>query len=123
LVANNTFQDISAITFGFGIVSGPMIEGNIGSSIKMDYTVLGDTVDEAIHLAAFARDKHQAIAIEESIQPSADPSWDFEDAGEFEFSNLNKPIRIHTLSNFEPRKAKEPCPMTHEPERCAVFPL
>jgi NADH dehydrogenase FAD-containing subunit/class 3 adenylate cyclase/uncharacterized membrane protein YphA (DoxX/SURF4 family) len=106
LVANNTFQDISAITFGFGIVSGPMIEGNIGSSIKMDYTVLGDTVDEAIHLAAFARDKHQAIAIEESIQPSADPSWDFEDAGEFEFSNLNKPIRIHTLSNFEPRKAK-----------------
>ncbi|MFM8341750.1 MAG: BLUF domain-containing protein [Methylomonas sp.] len=45
LVAENIFQEASAIAFGFGIVSGSMIEGNIGSSIKMDYTVLGDTVD------------------------------------------------------------------------------
>lgn len=100
LVANNTQQGLSAIAFGFGIVSGSVIEGNIGSSIKMDYTVLGDTVDEAMHLAAFARDSHQAVAIDETILPNANTSWNFKSAGEFEFSDMNKPIRIHTLSDF-----------------------
>lgn len=108
LVANNTNKETSSIGFGFGIVSGSMIEGNIGSSIKMDYTVLGDTVDESMHLAAFARDNQKTIAIEEAILPNADKSWSFELAGEFEFSDLSKPIRIHTLSDFEPRNVLAP---------------
>jgi NADH dehydrogenase FAD-containing subunit/class 3 adenylate cyclase/uncharacterized membrane protein YphA (DoxX/SURF4 family) len=106
LRAENSCQGIGFIAVGFGIVSGSMIEGNIGSSIKMDYTVLGDTVDEAMHLAVFARDHDQAIAIEETILANADPSWDFVLAGEFEFSDLNKPVRIHTISNFGPRQAE-----------------
>lgn len=106
LRAENSCQGIGFISVGFGIVSGSMIEGNIGSSIKMDYTVLGDTVDEAMHLAVFARDHDQAIAIEETILANADPSWDFVLAGEFEFSDLNKPVRIHTISNFGPRQAE-----------------
>lgn len=106
LRAENSCQGIGFIAVGFGIVSGSMIEGNIGSSIKMDYTVLGDTVDEAMHLAVFARDHDQAIAIEETILANADPSWNFVLAGEFEFSDLNKPVRIHTISNFGPRQAE-----------------
>ena len=91
---------VCAIKFGFGIVSGSLIEGNVGSSVKMDYTVLGGVVDEVVHLALFARDNEHALAIDETILPNSDPSWGFTPAGEFEFSDLNKPVRIHTLTDF-----------------------
>lgn len=102
MVAKNAYQGILTLEFGFGIVPGVLIEGNIGSSIKMDYTVVGENVDVALQLAVFARDNHQAIAIDETILPNADPSWGFKSAGAFEFSELDKPIMIHTLANFDP---------------------
>lgn len=101
LLANNSTFSHSNIQFGFGVVSGSFIEGNIGSSIKMDYTVLGNTVDEAMHLAVFSRDMNHPIAIDESILPNADKSWDFLPAGKVEFSDLNKIISIYTRANFE----------------------
>ncbi len=104
LLDSNSPLGFKAIQFGFGIVSGSLIVGNIGSSIKMDYTVLGNTVDEAMHLAAFARDMKHAIAIDKSILPNADASWGFLPVGDFEFSDLNQLITIYTLANFEDRK-------------------
>ena len=101
LLANQSRLSLGSIQFGFGIVSGSLIEGNIGSSIKMDYTVLGDTVDEAMHLAVFARDMNHAIAVDQSILANADPSWGFVPAGNFEFSDLNKTISIYTRANFK----------------------
>jgi len=89
------------VKFGFGIVSGSLTEGNIGSSVKLDYTVVGEVVDEALHLALFARDNEHALAIDETILPNADPSWGFTLEGELEFSGLNKPVRIHTLTDFD----------------------
>jgi len=105
LPSKHNFKDTDRINFGFGIVSGSMVEGNIGSSIKMDYTVLGDTVDEAMHLAAFARDNDRAIAVDEAIMPSADASWGFEFSGEFEFADIKNPIRIQTLPNNHVKKS------------------
>ena len=73
----------SLIHFHYGIISGAMIEGNIGSSIKMDYTVLGSTIHRAVRLGMVARETNNAIAISENIQQMADPSWGFQYAGEF----------------------------------------
>ena len=101
LVANHANANINVIQFGFGIVAGTLIEGNIGSSIKLDYTVLGDSVDKALHLAAFARDKHQALAIDAAILPSIDTSWGFQAMGEFEFTGLNQAVSIYSLTNFQ----------------------
>ncbi len=93
-----------AAFFDFSGAEHALAVGNIGSSIKMDYTVLGNTVDEAMHLAAFARDMKHAIAIDKSILPNADASWGFLPVGDFEFSDLNQLITIYTLANFEDRK-------------------
>lgn len=83
---------------GYGLASGLMIEGNIGSSIKMDYTVLGATVDRAEHLGLLARDMKKAIVIDESIRLIAAPSWGFEAAGEF--NDVNERIQVYALAEF-----------------------
>lgn len=90
---------LSVIRFGFGITAGATIEGNIGSSIKMDYTVLGDAVDETQHLAAYARDHRKLIALDHSVLDHADTSWNFYDAGEIQISGSGKRVRIVTLND------------------------
>ncbi len=98
LFTENANHPLNNIKFGFGVVSGSVIEGNIGSTIKMDYTVLGNKVEQAVHLARFARNKAYPIAIDESILSIADPSWGFEAEGEYEVIEFNQPIRIYTLT-------------------------
>ncbi|MDO4531134.1 MAG: adenylate/guanylate cyclase domain-containing protein [Bacillota bacterium] len=43
-----------AVQFGIGIHCGPAIVGNIGASMRMDYTAVGDTVNTAARLEANA---------------------------------------------------------------------
>lgn len=74
-ITNNSLY--SQVQCGFGIASGIMIEGNIGSSVKMDYTVLGEVVDQAVSLAVLARDNRKSIGISEAVNNKAADSWCF----------------------------------------------
>ncbi len=87
-----------AINCGFGLASGMIVEGNIGSSIKMDYTILGNTVNQTIRLGEIARDKGKAIVIDESTQINVAQAWDFEDVGTFEIKENNESTRLYALS-------------------------
>lgn len=86
----------NSVTCGFGLTLGEIIEGNIGSSIKMDYTVLGDSVDQAIYLSVFARDANKIAAIDESIKIVAAESWGFKHLGEFTLKELTQ---VYGLAN------------------------
>lgn len=90
----------NVIRCGFGLTSAVLIEGNIGSSIKMDYTVLGHAVDQAVNLGLLARDLNKPIAISNSIQLLADKSWGFDAIGEFSFKDLNESIQVYALDGL-----------------------
>ena len=97
LLKNNA-PVFNTITCGFGLAAGGIIEGNVGSSIKMDYTVLGDSVDQAVYLSMFARDANKIVAIDESIKTIAAESWKFKHLGEF---TLKESTQVYGLANVE----------------------
>src|SRR5262249_40815022 len=43
------------VDFGIGVSAGPVFAGNIGAENRYEYTVVGDAVNEAARLAAFAK--------------------------------------------------------------------
>ena len=52
---------------GIGIHYGNVIVGNIGSDIKMDYTIIGDSVNYGSRLEGLTKQYHQEIILSKSV--------------------------------------------------------
>jgi NADH dehydrogenase FAD-containing subunit/class 3 adenylate cyclase/uncharacterized membrane protein YphA (DoxX/SURF4 family) len=89
--------DEKKINCGFGLASGAIIEGNIGSSIKMDYTILGNAVNKAIQLGEIARNKDYTIVIDETLLTDVSKDWKFKDVGVSTFKETNESKHLYTL--------------------------
>lgn len=80
-----------------GIKSGEMICGNIGSATlkRLDYTVIGDTVNTAARLQDGA--KPNQIIICEECYDKVKESFKFEKLGKIELKNKLTPIEIYEV--------------------------
>lgn len=87
-----------SVNCGFGMSFGEMVEGNIGSSIKMDYTVLGSTVEQSINLSMIARDINKAVAVNEPIKGMMDTSWSFELSEDSSIIANNEAMQVYVFS-------------------------
>lgn len=80
-----------------GIKSGEMICGNIGSATlkRLDYTVIGDTVNTASRLQDIAK-PNQIVVCEECYQKVKE-SFKFNSLGKIDLKNKSKPIEIYEV--------------------------
>lgn len=67
---------------GFGLTLGPVIEGNFGTEFKMDYTVLGNTVNLAARLETASRTSGRAVLLDEALKNACQEPWKWEKLGE-----------------------------------------
>ena len=80
-----------------GINSGEMVSGNIGSASlkRLDYTVIGDTVNLSQRLQSAA--KAGQIIITEEVYQKAKESFKCEKIGEVVLKNKAKPVTIYEV--------------------------
>jgi adenylate cyclase len=80
-----------------GINSGEMISGNIGSASlkRLDFTVIGDTVNTAQRLLMTA--KPNQILVLETLYKQVGKSFKMENVGEFSFKNKQETYQVFEI--------------------------
>jgi class 3 adenylate cyclase len=72
---NPLFQGLSC---GLGLTSGPVIEGNIGSSVKMDYTILEGAAREAARMISLGQGIEKSLLLSAAVREASQSPWPFE---------------------------------------------
>ena len=83
------------VKLGIGIASGDVLLGNLGSSTRMEYTVIGDAVNVAARLEMLARPR-QTLATKEVVDACPDVS--FASLGEHALRGKAKPVEVFEVT-------------------------
>ncbi len=94
-------QKLPTVTLGIGISTGPAMVGPLGSEYRMDYTVVGDTVNVAQRLEEQTR-KYQVAIIVSDKTAEALPEMQFR-----ELDTVTVKGRKQTVTMYEPLGVEE----------------
>ncbi|OUD12663.1 hypothetical protein TPSD3_13785 [Thioflexithrix psekupsensis] len=85
---------------GIGISAGDVIEGNIGSAQKMEYTLLGDAVNVASRLQELSREiPHALLFTREVMNLSTHGQWPFLSLGSHSIKGKAKKLDIFSINH------------------------
>lgn len=82
---------------GVGINTGEMLFGNIGSEQRMDFTVIGDSVNLGSRLESATKELHASIVISEATYSEIQPLAQVRPLGEIHVKGKEKGIVVYEL--------------------------
>jgi len=83
----------------FGLAQGEVIEGNMGSQFKTDYTIIGDAVNEAARLEKLTREVKRSLVLSESLKQSTKEPWSFVSLGKYSLKGKKNNIEVYSIDN------------------------
>nr|5MBJ_A Chain A, Beta subunit of photoactivated adenylyl cyclase [Beggiatoa sp. PS]5MBJ_B Chain B, Beta subunit of photoactivated adenylyl cyclase [Beggiatoa sp. PS] len=86
---------------GIGLSYGHVIEGNMGSSLKMDHTLLGDAVNVAARLEALTRQLPYALAFTAGVKKCCQAQWTFINLGAHQVKGKQEAIEVYTVNEAQ----------------------
>ena len=80
-----------------GIYTGPALAGNIGSDLRLNYTVIGDTVNVASRLEGTNKEYGTQIIIGETTKNKLKGNYNLKKLGSVTVKGRTEPLNIYTL--------------------------
>ena len=85
------------IEIGMGLNFGPVVAGNIGSPDRMEYTVIGDTVNVASRIESATKELGQPILVAESAVRRAGAIFRFGETLSFRAKGKSEEVAVYPL--------------------------
>ena len=90
-----------------GINSGEMVTGNMGSSMRMNYTMMGDTVKLAARLEPAAKHYGVYLFVAENTYNKVSDSFEWRYLDKIKVKGKNKPVKVYELLSEKNKLNKE----------------
>lgn len=90
----------SNIMIGMGLHCGPAISGTIGSDERMEYTVIGDTVNMTSRIESSTKAFGSDLLVSEEVQSKVLNQFKFELAGVAEVKGKSEPLKMFKVRGF-----------------------
>lgn len=88
-----------------GIHSGEIIVGNVGSALRMDYTIMGENVNLAARLEGVNKKFNSRIIISEATYNQIKERIEAKPLGRTRVRGIIKPVNIYQVFGFRTKKA------------------
>jgi adenylate cyclase len=100
---NRPTEPENQICVRIGIHSGKLISGDFGSPKRLDYTVLGNTVNIASRLESAVAGCDE-IAVSEQTYQATRQRFEFESLGEKKLIGISKPVKVYRVKDLKGAK-------------------
>lgn len=97
LNAERAAQGKAAIDIGIGVHSGELIAGNIGAPQRMEYTVVGDTVNVCSRIEGLTKRLGKRILLSDATAELAGEHFRLQELDTLPVKGRQRPVRLFTL--------------------------